>query len=230
MNYLSLVQRLAIESGASGPAAGISTVANTSGEAARMCNWIKQAWIEIQEEHEEWEWMRRDVEFDTVIHQQAYLPAGAEAQLTDFARWKKESWRAYVTSVGVGSEMFVNDMPYNKFRDYYMFGTRRTTYGRPISVAVRPYDKALLLGPAPEQIYTMVGEYFTTVQELAADGDIPQMPDRFHMAIVYRAMIHYGMYDAAPEVVQRGENLYNEMLIRLEADQLPMIETASPLA
>lgn len=230
MNYLQLVQRLSREAGVSGPSAGIATVSNTSGEAQRLCDWVSQAWVEIQEEHEEWDWMRKSVTFNTVLNQQNYVPSGAEANLTDFARWKTNTFRAYITSVGIGSEMFVMPMNYEEFRDYYQFGARRYTYGRPISITVNPGDKALMLGPAPDQQYTMIGEYFKTVQNLSLDADIPDMPDRFHMAIVYRAMIHYGMFEAAPEAVQRGENLYNEMLLRLEADQLPQIVTAGPLA
>lgn len=230
MNYLQLVQRLVREAGVSGPASGISTVANTSGEAQRVCEWIQQSWIEIQEEHEEWDWMRKDVQFNTVATQQAYPPSAAPVSLTDFARWKADSFRAYVTATGIGSEMFVLNIGYQEFRDYYQFGARRYTYGRPISISVNPSDRALLLGPAPDQVYTMLGQYFSTVQTLTSDADIPEMPTRFHMAIVYRAMIHYGMYEAAPEVVQRGENLYNELLLRLEADQLPAVATAGPLA
>lgn len=230
MIYLQLVQSLSRECGVSGPSSGISTVANASGEAKRLCDWIAQSWREVQLEHAEWMWMLKDVQFDTVLHQQAYPPADAPLSLTDFQRWDVNSFRSYITATGIGSEMFVMPQDYKEFRDYWMFGARRTTYGRPISLTVRPNDKALMIGLAPDQTYTMIGQYYSKPTTLSADADEPEMPDQFHMIIVYRAMIHYGMYEAAPEVVQRGENMYNEMLLRLEIDQLPPVTTAGPLA
>jgi hypothetical protein len=50
------------------------------------------------------------------------------------------------------------------------------------------------------------------------------------MAIVYRAMMSYGAYEAAAEVYQRGEAEFNRMIRRVLADRLPEISAGSALA
>lgn len=227
MDYLALCQRLRQEVGASGT--GPTSVVSQTGEYQLLCNYIAQAWTEIQEEHSAWNWMRKSFTFNTVANQQGYAPAAAPLSLTDFASWDEDTFRLYRTATGVSDEQYLTWMPYQSFRDLYQFGTQRTTYQRPIAFAIAP-DKQILLGNAPDAIYTVVGEYIKTPQTLSANDDIPEMPTRFHMAIVYRAMWHYGHYDASPEIVARGDALYRDMLVRLELDQLPPMGLAGALA
>jgi len=56
------------------------------------------------------------------------------------------------------------------------------------------------------------------------------MPERFHMAIVWRALMLYGGYEAASESYQRGQNEFTVLRSMLEVDQLPMIRMGGPLA
>jgi hypothetical protein len=56
------------------------------------------------------------------------------------------------------------------------------------------------------------------------------MPERFHMAIVYRAMIQYGLYENAPEVVQQARINDASAMINLVNSQLPRIGAPEPLA
>jgi hypothetical protein len=48
--------------------------------------------------------------------------------------------------------------------------------------------------------------------------------------IVYRAMMFYAGYEAAPEVYQRGELEFKRLMNRLEIDQLPDMVSGPPLA
>jgi len=50
------------------------------------------------------------------------------------------------------------------------------------------------------------------------------------MAIVYRAMMYYAGYEAAPEVLSRGDFEYRRLYSRMEIDQLPTIVSGPPLA
>lgn len=219
MNYLSICQRLRSECGVSGSNA---TVVGATGEWGRLCAWVAQSYQEIQERHPDWQWMRKDVSFNTIANQQTYLPASAPISLTDFAAWKMDSFRLYLTSAGVNNETFLIPEEYTAFRDSYVLGARRNTYARPISITQAP-SKALMFGLTPNDIYTVNGEYYKTPMVLSVDADIPDMPDRFHMLIVYRAMIHYGMFEAAGEVIARGREMEKSMMYSLEQDQLPML-------
>jgi len=56
---------------------------------------------------------------------------------------------------------------------------------------------------------------------MTADADIPALPAQFQMAIIYRAMMSYGAYEAAPEVYQRGELEFGKLMRRMTADRIP---------
>ena len=226
MTYLELVRRLHSECGVSGSPP--STTVGQIGEMKRLVDWTATAWTEIQEKRPNWSWMQTAVSFDTVAGDYEYSPTEAGIEST-FANWKADSFRSYLKAAGVGSEVFMTPMTYDQFRNYYLFSTRRTSLSQPLELAVAP-NKNLLVGPPPADVYTIVGEYYKLPVVLSADADIPDLPARFHMAIVYRAMIDYGMYEAAPEVVTRGETKFREMMIKIEDDQLPDILVGSPLA
>jgi hypothetical protein len=218
-SYLVLCQTVRELAGI--PGDGPITTLNQTGELKRLCHWVSQAWVEIQNHREDWEWMRKSFSFDTVAHQSTY-DAATDILLTDWSHWRNNSFRSYLKSAGVGNEIWLQQYEYNSFRDYYLMGSRKITYARPITISITP-SKDLVLGLAPDQVYTVSGEYYKVPQVLSADADIPEMPARFHMAIVHKAMVKYGKYEAAPEVVEEHMTLYNAVLNKLEADQAPQI-------
>lgn len=226
MNFLQLCQRLRQECSISG--SGPTSVVGQSGEMQRLVDWTNQAWTEIQEFRPNWNWMVGAFSFQTVAGQYEYTPTEAGINTT-FANWKLDSVRTFLTAQGVGSEQYCSFTPYDCFRDFYLFSTHTTSLSQPLEISVAP-NKNLLLGYPPNAVYTCRGEYYKLPQVLAADVDTPDMPARFHMMIVYRAMMEYAAYTASPEVYQRAEQRYREMLHRLEQDQLPMPETGPCLA
>jgi hypothetical protein len=98
-------------------------------------------------------------------------------------------------------------------------------------VSIDP-DKNLAFGSVPDQPYVIVGEYYIKPTEFAAVTDAPPatFPDRFHMLIVYRAMMYYGGYESASEVYQRGELEHKRLMSRMAIDQLPTLVSGPPLA
>lgn len=230
MNYLQLCQRMVQKCGIAG--SGPSSVLNQTGELARVVNWINEAWLSIQEERADWQWMRKSVSFTTVYQQRYYTPA--QCGISDFARWamdtKENSFRCYLTSVGTASEIFLSYLEFETFRDTYVYGAMRTTYSRPVVITVAP-DKSIGLGLAPDNTgYTITGDYFSTPTQMTANTDTPEMPDRFHMLIVYRAMMYYADYEQDAFLRQTAEAEYNRMLRRLTTEQLPEFLVGASLA
>lgn len=225
MNFLAGVQRLASECGAGAPI----TVAGQTGNNLRLVNWFNTAWMDIQSAHDDWGWMRTSLTpFPTVAGKQTYAPA-ADLSLTDFGAWAQDSFRVYETSAGINSETFLWYIPYEEWRDTYLKGALRTTTSRPIHVTVAP-DKSLGFGPITAAGYSIVGDYFKLPSELSGDSATPSLPVQYHMAIVYRAMMHYGQYYAAAEVYQRGETEFNKLMTRMRNDRLPDIRMGGALA
>lgn len=236
MNRLTLCTRLISECGISGT---LTTTVSQTGEFARVVNWVDTAWQELQTEHDDWSWMRSSnllglgMSFVTVAGTASY-PLGTGAGtcgvlLANYGKWDRESFRNYTTTVGVSNEQFLDEIPFDDWRDGYMLGANRSVQTRPAVVAFGP-DESVCLGPPPNALYTITGDYFTAPLAMAADTDTPTgLPVAQHMAIVYKGMQYYAAYESAPEVMQRGAAGYALLLSQLEALKLPQMIGAGAL-
>lgn len=226
MNFLALVTQLASECGPIAP----TTVVGQTGNSLRLVNWINAAWMDIQMAHQDWNWMRTSLTpFATVNGQATYSPTAAPLSLTDFGSWVRDSFRVYDTVAGVSNETFLDYIPYEDWRNTYLKGAMRSTYSRPRVVTVTP-DNSLAFGHIAASGYSIVGDYYKLPTQMAADADVPILPVQYHMAIVYRAMMFYGMFYAAGEVYQRGETEFTKMMMRLRSDRLPDIRIGGAMA
>lgn len=226
MTYLQLVNRARQEGGASG--AALSSLGGVlSQESQRFKDWVNEAWQEVQVHCADWDFMRLDFSFSTTIGDQTYT--AADAGLTSFRNWKRDSFRAYTTSLGFGDEQLLGYCDWETFRNLYLYGNQRTVTGRPVLFSVKP-DKSLVIGPVPDADYTVLGEYFKAPGALVADGDTPTIDDAYHMLIVWRAVHSYGLYEAAPEVVAKAEVHIKRLMSKLENDRMPEIGSGPPLA
>lgn len=130
--------------------------------------------------------------------------------------------------IGFLSEVNMEYLEYDLWRDAYQFGALREVQTRPLVITITP-NKAIGLGPFPVTGYTIVGDYYSKPIILANDADVPALPDKFHLAIVYAAMKAYGQYEAAPDVLARAGE-YDTWIRRIHADQAIEIGTGGPLA
>ena len=233
MNLLQLVQFVKREGGITGSVP--ATVQNPVEEIARVVGWVQSAWNDIQTMHSDWEFLRTGFTFNTVASQGSYTPVQAQAVMqatplvSNLGNWKRDSFRKYLLANGTSGEMILPFLDYNTFRDMYLFGSMRTNYGPPAVFTIDP-QKNLVLGNAPNDVYVVNGEYYALPTTLIADADTPSMPSQFHEAIGWKALAHYGMYEAATEAVNRGTAEWKNYKLRLQADQLPKITFGAPLA
>lgn len=225
-----MAQMLAQKCGISGT--GPTTVIGQTGELKRVIGWIGESWLNIQQVRQDWEWMRGSVAFQTVPGQATYT--AADAGITDFAEWVMNSkactFRNYLASVGVGSEIFLSYMPYETWRDTYQYGAMRLTKSRPVAITITP-DQSIGLGLTPDTAgYTVVGDYFKTPSEMTVDTDVPGLPARYHMLIVYQAMVYYAMYEEDEYLRQMAETQYRRMMASMTIAQLPEVRFGGGLA
>lgn len=202
MNFLSLCRQLRQETGSSGN--GPSSVSNQTGASARLVSWIQSAWREIQTERR-WffNWAQGSVSLNT-----------SDTQYTtpsDFDMWLPETLR------------------FNGDRIHVVAWSELESADRFTAVALAP-DGSLHLNATPDQSGALTFEYWRTPQELTADTDVPRMPERFHMAIVYRAHKQYGFYESAPEAVEWAVMNEAKIMRELMKSQLPNFELPEPLA
>lgn len=231
MNYLQLVQRLRIECGSSGT--GPASVLGQTGESQRLVNWINTAWLEIQGLHNTWNWMRQKFEWETAANVGDYLPSSLTNTLTgdaltDLRYWYKDTFRCQKKSIGVQDEQWLVEWEYYVFRNTYRFNVQ--VPGRPVVFSENPQGKAIMLGQIPDDVYIIRGEYQQQPYSLVSNEDVPDIPEYYHLMIVYKAMEYYGLFEAAAEVLARGKAQYQALLTQLEREQLQEVYLGNPLA
>ena len=217
--FLEGVNRLKDECGV--PGADLTTTVGQTNELKRLVNWYEEAWNEIQIKKDNWKFRYKPISFQTVAEQQRY-DVVTDIGLTDYGSWSPKTFRIFLTSAGQGGETFLTDFTYSVFRDTYLYGSLLTSYSRPTGITEAP-DDALLLALPPDDIYTISGEYYSTPQVLSESDDpdnaVPDMPVRFHLAIVGKAMEYYALFESAPEVLARSERLWKLYYNKLNSDQ-----------
>ena len=232
--FLELVESLSQEvDEASNP----TTVVGQAGADLQKVNWVKQAYIELQN-RADWNWLRHDFTLVTSTSDDSYAytdctDVTSAVAIDRFSRFvlndRQNPPRIYNTASGVGNETWMIWMEWDEFRHIYKIGTQND--GAPVHITVDPQDN-IRIGPAPNGSYTITGEFFRSPQilDVTNDSDTPEMPVQFHQLIVYQAMKKYaGMY-SAPEVMQRAHDEGRPMLRRLEVNQRPRTRLAGPMA
>ena len=228
MNYLALVNRAKRECGVVG--SDLTTLATQSTEINRLAAWVNTAWMDVQESHDDWFYLRSTLAFASTALQFSYTAAQMGiAASPGLGNFKRDSMRIYSPSLGLSNEMVLPFVPYDDFLQLYQFGTMRTTYTRPVVFSIDP-QRNFVLGATPDAIYNVNGEFYVAPSELVADTDTPVLTTRYHMLIVYGAMMHYGQYESAREVYQRGKMEFDKMMSRLNGDQLPDMTFGPSLA
>jgi len=218
MNFLALAQALKRESGLSGSAP--TSAATTVLAEQRLFNWVNWAARDIHQAREDWRWRRGMATLPSTLNQ--VNPASAFG-LTDFASWKAANREykptAYRIADGSTIERELVWLTYDAFRKTYFTGGQNSGVVQYWSVS--PSDE-FLLGPAPDSAHFVRADYIKDYTDMVADADVPAMPARFHMMIVWRALMEYGGFDAAGEVYQRAEKNYQLMWTSLVQSQLEM--------
>lgn len=230
--YLELCQFCRQECTDSG--SGPTTVVGQTGELGRYVKWIKDAWQELQVSRPDWRWPRKSFYVPTVADTEAYAYNAAGlvdtvtvAAITRWSYWYRLTFKAYLQSDGVGTEYPLMWIEWDGFRRIYHYGTQNSQ--QPIHVSVDPTGK-FTLGPKPNAVYIVSGDYQLATQILALDADVPDMPADYHNLIVFDAMAKYGGKNVAVEAMVRANSEGGRLRMALELNQLPPMLYGGSLA
>jgi hypothetical protein len=224
VNFLAICQRTRQECDI--PGTGPTTVVGQTGELRRIVDWCATAWTDIQNKATDWRWMRRSFTVNTTSSDDQYASSDCtdttdSAVISRFSHWLIDCdtpLLIYLTSAGVGTQHELTYWDWNDFKRVYKMGTQNTGY--PSIWSIDPNNN-LRLGPSPNGIYTVTGDYQMSAETLALDATTPGMPSQFHMLIVYEAMKKYAGFAGAPEVFARAQLEGGPMMLALQANQLP---------
>lgn len=223
MTFLEMCQKVVEKCGISGT---LTSVSGQRGEMQRVIGWVNESWHSIQLKNPNWKWMRYEFQFNTTAGVNEYSVATIGA--TNFRRWHTDGFRIQRVSTGNYDNRGFSEMLWSDFRARYLFGPQ--VNAAPYYFAIKPRDNSILLGPKPEDVYQVSGEYQRAPYYMVLDGDIPDMPDEYHMMIVHAARKKYALYENAPEVLSEATGDYNVMYGSLVMTQLEEFTGAGPLA
>jgi len=181
----------------------VPTVISQTGEFARLVSWIKRANRVIQNEFTDWLFLRRQTTVSTNTTNNIITPP-ANLNVWDIDRIYDNQ----------GNKMDVK--PYSEL-DYKI---DTTVKGKP-SLLIINDNNTISTYPCSDAVYTYSVDYFINPVALVNDSDVSVIPEKYHDAILGRAMIYYGNYESAPEIKQQGAEMYEEVISQLRKNQLP---------
>lgn len=204
MNFLELAQETRRLSGVGGT--GPVNVELANGIELKIVNYVANAWLDIQAHPKNWKWMWADYEvlrdpgpgsdpLQTIIDTREYA-------LIDVDWLRVKTFRSYLTSAGIDDRQRMTFVPWSRFRQRY--NVVNEDAGRPVQVSREPSGD-LVVWPKPDAIYSIEFEYFKNPQLLVANADTPEMPEKYHMLIVYEALKRFGKAENAEEILALGE-------------------------
>ncbi|MEQ1888651.1 MAG: hypothetical protein ABL951_05655 [Alphaproteobacteria bacterium] len=218
--FLELCGIVARESGAAS-SSSITSVTGNTGELEKIVSFTNDAWQYIQNKHESWQWMRTEFLSDAIIGTARYT--AASFSITDWADWITDTpdfrtFSLYDPALGVADEYAITHVDYNRW--FAMYGRGSQTNSRPTYWAESPSGE-FCLGAIPDLAYRVRGRYRQTNQVLAANGDTPNMPSRFHLLIAYHALVLMAGHDEAAQTYADNKAKARDLMFALERDQLP---------
>ncbi|MCP4469887.1 MAG: hypothetical protein GY815_04230 [Gammaproteobacteria bacterium] len=199
--FLGLAQETRALSGIGGT--GPASVTTATGIEARIVNYVKNAYIDIQAHPKKWKWM-----WGRYL---APTPGGAPLQtilntreypLTGVKHVRVRSFRSYLTATGVSDRQRMVWMDWEDFDRAH--GAVDEQAGRPIRITRDPSGQ-IVLYPKADAVYSIEFEYFSRAQVLAANDDVLTMPEDYCQLIVYEALKRFGKAEDAPEIIKLGE-------------------------
>ena len=235
MNFLQIAQRAARESKIPNWTQ-LLTTKYQGGLFREIVDAVQEAWRDLQTKHDDWDWMRQTASFTTVAGQDEY-PLGTGAGTVgvlaaDFGSWQRDTFRNYVTATGTNSEIPMDWMEFDHWRDTYRFGAMRNTRTRPVTIAVTP-DKGIALGPNVADGYTITGYYYRSPTSFAADADEPNIPARYHMLLAWMAAELFCSAQEEPKygpLSTRASLEADRLMRQLSANRRPQLVFAGPIA
>jgi hypothetical protein len=189
----------------------------------KIVDWVLASHEDIQLRHNNWrfDWGTAVIPLDAGV--EFYAPA------TDWVvpvrNWDWESMYVYPTIDGPQNRTWLSRLDYNTYRQTRM----PSVEGRPIYATWVP-SKEVGFYPIPQAGLTFVGDYYMPPEVMLANTDIPRMPDEYHMAIVWRAVMMWCASEENPALFQVASMNFNNLLMKMQSTELDGPMEAETLA
>jgi hypothetical protein len=200
-----------------------TTVVGASGRLLKVVNWTSDAWVQIQNERPDWVFMLAEFEKGLTNGKNQYDPS-LDWALTP-AKFLPDTCNRLTMSlydplIGKADEGFIRQISYDQWRDRWNFGVQ--TQNRPVEWAISPTG-LFCVGPTPNKVYSLRGQYHRIAQVLALDTDVPIIPAQFHNVIVAEALRNMADSDEEYEGLKPKAEKYEAVRNAMVLSQTPQV-------
>lgn len=209
MNYLELTQRLQQEAGIAGTP--LTTTQGQIGELKRICDWVRYAWDEIQVERRDWNFLW--AEFQVALAQIGQDTFTINTGLPGRSIWNAETFYLEDPTQAF-SRRPISVLENNYFNNLY--GGRIRPSLVPNVCTFLPNNQLRFNCPI-DRLYNFGGWYIKPGTSLINDTDIPGLDSSFHLAILYRAMLKYAMFEEDERLISiaaANDIKWSDILVR----------------
>lgn len=201
-DFLSMCQNVAQDAGLSG---SITNVTAVTGDAARVVRYVRESCLAIETRWGDWK-------FNYKSGYMLALGGGLNtyAAPDDLLRWNKD--RMYIDGRKIAKARVYE---YHEWHGFQMDGE-----GDPSTVIIMP-DNALMFFPTPRIAATFAADYYKSPAVLAANTDLPNVPQGLCPTIQAYALQAYAQYDASEELMAKAQGDIQIWDALLENSQRP---------
>jgi len=230
VNYLELCNSLHEKTGESG--ADLTAVTGQSGYNLKIVNFIKNAWIDIQNKHTTWRFLRHEAlptitDTNNTIDADAWTVTNLSLSIDEY---HKGTFSIYLTATGISDESNLTYVPWESWKKYFGISYDDGVTNRPTHITIDPDTDDLIVGPTADGSYTVSFAFNAAPVTLAADSDTPNIVSSLHEIIVWRALERYGNREESKWDVAEAKREYKSFIRRLEKRELPESTIGGPLA
>ena len=218
--YLVLCQDMSRDIGIPGTGPSSVTSSSLSEEENAVVRYVSQADQDIQSRWFDWDYLWSTATMTTSQGISTLMSTNTDAGPgggfpSDLGNWKLGSVVWDPTSE---SYLILEYELWNEYRENYKYGT--VDEDIPEVFTYHP-DNTLDFYPTPSSSTVVQAEYWATPTVMTADADVSAIPPRFHKIIIARAKMYYAENEDAPEIMAGSLAEFEDLLDKLEADQLP---------
>lgn len=196
----------------------ISSVSGQQGEAARVVNWVNDSWLDIQKMRADWRFMLKPMSAAIVSGLSTFQLPTNNLSIKD---------GTLVLVSASGEKIYPEAVtPEELRRIERVQGSRQ---GRPEYYSIDE-SSVLKVFPAAQENYDIEADCYQRPSKMTLNEDEPTLPERFHLGILWHALMSAGGYEEAPNSWQRGSAKWYEYLSDINKSELPKIKHPRPIA
>lgn len=200
MNFLQLCNRVKTEAGISGN--DFSSVSNAYGELSRVVSWTRDAYLSLQNERR-WMWLWRRMDANLIAGTRTINPA---VTYSVFAlEWDQNTFLIRRLDRDLSDQSKLDFMRYANRPQIGLVAEQR-----PSEIVLMP-DRTLQFNTTLDTDYNLQADYYSTSETLALDADTPSLPEQYHLAIAWRAVMMYAQYEEATQLYQLANASYQQL-------------------